>query len=80
MRASGPTTGADPLRASTARRREAGGRPIPTAQPVTRSSASRTMRPLIFEVPSARSVKVIGTSARRSPSRRATYVDSIWKA
>lgn len=41
--------------------------------------ASHTMARDIFEWPWERSVKVIGTSAMRSPARSARQVFSIWK-
>ena len=46
--------------------------------PSTPKNASRKMPPLIFEVPSRRSTKMIDTSLSLSPSRHAEYFISIW--
>ncbi len=48
-------------------------------QPSTRTIASSTIAPDIFEDPRVRSVKVIGTSVTLSPCRTACQVFSIWK-
>ena len=45
----------------------------------TRSIASRTMPPVIFEAPATRSRKTIGTWTMRAPRRCAHQVVSIWK-
>ena len=45
----------------------------------TRSIASRTMPPVIFEAPATRSRKMIGTWTIRAPRRCAHQVVSIWK-
>ena len=44
----------------------------------TTANASNTIRRFIFEVPTRRSTKVIGTSFTRAPARLARYVISIW--
>jgi hypothetical protein len=46
----------------------------------TPRKASLNIRELIFEVPSVRSVKIIGTSKILNPRRQAVYFISIWKA
>src|SRR4051812_7599779 len=46
----------------------------------TRVIASSTMPRLIFDVPSVRSAKTIGTSTTLKPRRIARYVISIWNA
>src|SRR5687767_5696560 len=46
----------------------------------TFQTASSTIARLIFEPPTSRSAKVIGTSTTRKPLRSARYVSSIWKA
>ncbi len=45
----------------------------------TTSSASNTIRRDIFDWPTRRSWKTIGTSITRAPARQARYVISIWK-
>src|SRR3954470_19614061 len=45
----------------------------------TRANASVAIEPDIFDSPSVRSVKVIGTSATRRPAWVARQVFSIWK-
>jgi hypothetical protein len=45
----------------------------------TSEAASSAIRPVIFDRPSRRSWKTIGTSTTRRPERRARQVSSIWK-
>ena len=45
----------------------------------TFTTASRMLEPLIFDTPSSRSVKVIGTSATTNPLVMVRQVRSIWK-
>src|SRR5690606_5779788 len=45
----------------------------------TCTMASSTIEPLIFDLPSSRSVNVIGTSTTEKPARMVRQVRSIWK-